>query len=113
MPVNSRPFTAAARISARAQPKVRRAVAGRAASSAAPNARATPPASVNTCPASASSARLPDTTAPMTWIAKIAAAATSAPSSADRCRPVAVIPWSCCPCPRAFIAAAVRQGAPS
>src|SRR3954451_15347261 len=61
-----RPLTSAARISPRWRPNVRRPRAGRVAIAAASRPSAIAPTSESTCPASASSATDPNTTAPTT-----------------------------------------------
>lgn len=88
----------AARISKRMKPKVCSGVVGRAAKAAANRARPTPAASVSMCPASASSAREPEISPPMTSAPIMLTVIERTPSSRLRWVPVAVpceCPWVC------------------
>jgi hypothetical protein len=80
-------------------PQVRSGVVGRVASTAAATVRLNPATSVSMCPASASSARLPDTMAPMISTTRIVE--EIARTIVSRCRapdPVGMPcpwPWPC------------------
>jgi hypothetical protein len=76
---------AAASTSARRYPQVRAWVAGRPASTAAARARDSPATSASICPASASRASDPDTTAPITSTARMAPVMASTTASGRRC----------------------------
>ena len=83
---------AAAMISARLYPQVRLSVAGRSARVAAVRAISNPAESVNMCPASASRARLPEASAPMTSATMIVAVMEKTTASRPR-RPAAGRAW--------------------
>ena len=76
---------AAASTSARRYPQVRSWVAGRPASTAAASASDSPATSVSMCPASASRASDPETTAPVTSTARMVAEMPSTIASGRRC----------------------------
>jgi hypothetical protein len=88
---SSTPFRRAASTSTRWKPKVCRSVAGRAATNEATSATSSPMASLDMCPASASSASEPESTAPA--ISATRTATTMASAIARRVRlPAAALP---------------------